>query len=88
MITFKARGLDAGRDLASGFMLIEIMIAVVLLVIGSLGFMGAIFASQMMARQTKEQNRANAALVSVTATLPAFSRPGNMRFKSTSKKGQ
>jgi hypothetical protein len=44
-------------------MLIEVTIASVLLVVGALGFMGAIFASQMMAQQTKEQNRANAALV-------------------------
>jgi Tfp pilus assembly protein PilV len=80
MITFKARGLDAGRDLASGFMLIEIMIAVVLLVIGSLGFMGAIFASQMMARQTKEQNRANAALVSA---VEEFRREAMNDFVST-----
>jgi hypothetical protein len=51
------------RDRESGFMLIEVTIASVLLVVGALGFMGAIFASQMMAQQTKEQNRANAALV-------------------------
>ncbi len=48
----------------SGFSLVEVTLGLTILVIGLLGFVGAIVSTQIMVRMTKEKNIANAAIIS------------------------
>ena len=57
----------AGKEQSpeSGFSLVEVTLGLTVLVIGLLGFIGAIVSTQMMVRMTKEKNIANTAIISM-----------------------
>ena len=52
------------QGLETGFSLVEVTLGLTLLMIGLLGFVGAIVSTQIMVRVTKETNIANAAIIS------------------------
>lgn len=70
-MTSSSRRGDGHDADTSGFTIVEVSISTVLLIVGVLGFVGALLASQVMMRSTKESNRANALMIT---TMEEFRR--------------